>query len=454
MKVARYTAIILGLVIAFSCQKNSGHPPMIILISLDTVRADHLSGYGYHRATTPGIDQVAKESVTFSQAFTPMPNTLPAHLSLFSSRYPRDHKVLSNSWRLVEKLPFLSTALAQAGYKTGGFIGSAILDRDTGMAAGFDFYDDDFEHYSQKVQGRNNTLYRKTAAEVVDRAIQWVTKQKRSKPLFLFLHFYDAHPNYNVLPSAYKQMFPTDVALAQIMQERNQKKQLAEHIDFYDGGLRYIDDSLQKLWTFLKAEQRYEQALIVIAADHGEGLGEHNYLSHGLKLYEEQMHIPLIIRFPGGANAGRIEELVTLLDVAPTILDFSGLPALPGQRGQSLLNLIQKNEKLNRPYVYYERKWCAAEAKMNEKNWEPGERFGVRSERFSYIWHSQFPAELYDIRNDPHELHDIVTAQPGEVAQLHQALTQYWEMIRKATLIPPKLKESTRQKLKSLGYMQ
>lgn len=447
-------------VLAVRCKREplvwTATRPSVILISLDTVRADHLSCYGYHRPTTPGLDQLAREGALFTRTFTTMPTTLPAHASLFTSLHPREHMVLNNSWPLSSKFPLLTEALKRMGYNTAAVAGSAILEKGMGLERGFDFYDDNFDQYSEHGEDKSSRKkdYRRTARQVVKAGIAWLKGQDPAQPVFLFLHFFDAHSFYGLTPQPYQKMFPGDAELATIMKARNQNSKHRMGINKYDGSIRFIDDSLQELWSFLKAVNLYDHSLIIIVADHGEGLGEHNWYDHGLRIYEEQMRVPLIIRFPGKEHAGRqLPALVNLMDVAPTVLDFLGPAAPPSWRGRSLLGLLQAPAAFPAGLMFYERCWYP-EKQNRVRDWESGERFGVRDERYKYLWHSQFPPELYDLLQDPHELANIINDQPAIAASLHQELVRYWELVQKGPVTPPPVDPKRMKQLKSLGYLQ
>jgi arylsulfatase A-like enzyme len=422
---------------------------------MDTVRADHLSCYGYYRSTSPAIDHIAKEGVLFSNAFTPMAHTLPAHVSLFTSRYPLEHMVLQCGWKIQKKLPHLAETLKASNYSTGGIIGAAVLKKETGLGLGFDFYDDYFDKYTI-LGGKKSKieLFRKTADQVVERAIDLIKKQYLNRPFFLFLHFYDAHTKYALIPEKYQKMFPKDPELTRILKERNQNPKFAKMINKYDGGIRYIDDSLTRFWSFLKKTGIYDSSFIIIVSDHGEGLGEHNYYYHGRNVYEEQMRVPMIIRFPRGDHAGkRVDQMVTLLDVFPSILDFLGIPELPYSSGKSFLGLIRGKTDHTREYVHYERRWYPEKKPKGTTNWESGQKFGVRGKRWKYIWHSERSAQLYDLEIDPHELNNIAPHHPDKAAAMEKELEHYKKLVKKNKVFPQEIDQETKEQLESLGYL-
>ncbi len=442
-----------------SCKNESSgtlksNEPSVILISLDTVRADHLSCFGYHRATTPGIDRIAEEGVTFTRAFTQIAHTLPAHLSLFMSRYPREHKVLFNDWKPLEKFPVLAESLKTRGIKTGAIVSAAVLEAEFGLGPGFDYYDDECDSFIGNMI-RDRKIYRRTADKVVDRAIKWLKKQDSSKPFFLFLHFFDAHTNYDLTPKEYSRMFKTDPQLTRIMETRNQDERLARKINHYDGSIRFVDDELSRFWSFLNESGVYDKALIIIISDHGECLGQHNWYHHGLYVYEELMHIPVIMRFPEGEHAGKkIDALVSLVDIAPTILDFYNVRQMADSRGKSLLPLVRGETDNIYQYIFLERRWYPEKNEENKKNWAPGEKFGVRSEKWKYIWASEEADELFDLEKDPHELTSIASEHPDIMEIMKKELDNYFALVKKEIIVPQEIDEKSRKKLEALGYLK
>jgi len=428
----------------------------IILISLDTVRADHLSCYGYHRDTSPAIDKIAAEGALFSNAFTPMPTTLPAHVSLFTSLYPREHQVLQNGWKIKTPFPILAEVLQEADYSTGAVLGAAVLKRQTGLALGFDYYDDAFDSYTplnEALFGKSRLL-RRTADQVVTAAEKWIDRQDPDRPFFMFMHFFDAHTKYDLVPDAYQRRFPTDPELTRIMQSRNQNPAFTEMINQYDGGIRFIDDNLAEFRRFLERKGLFDKCLILIVSDHGEGLGEHQYYHHGLQLYEAQVHVPFIIRFPQQKWEGRkLESLTTLLDAAPTILECVGLEPLPGARGKSVMPLIEGRSEKVRDFVLLERRWFPPENPQGFRDWEPGEKYGIRGERWKYIWRAESAAQLFDLMVDSHELDDRASAEPAVSAQMEIQLRKYRAALKNRKTKKQEVDPKRLEELKALGYV-
>ncbi len=447
--------VLLGVTACTTSKPKFPRSP-IILISLDTVRADHLSCYGYHRETSPAIDKIAAEGVLFSNALTPMPTTLPAHVSLLTSRFPREHQVLQNGWRIKMSLPRLPEILREAGYATGAVLGAAVLKRQTGLASGFDYYDDVFDRSTSLNAARfgEKRLLRRTADQVVDASRKWIEGLDPEQPFFLFMHFFDAHTTYELVPEDYQRRFPTDPGLQRIMHERDQNPVYTEKINHYDGGIRFVDDNLAEFRRFLEEKNLFDKCLILIVSDHGEGLGEHGYYHHGLQVYEAQVHVPFILRMPHKKWGGRkIEGLTTLLDAAPTILELEGMEPMPGAGGKSVLPLIRKRNRKIRDFTLIERRWYPPENPRGFADWESGERYAVRGSRWKYIWHSEPSAQLFDLTEDPHELGDRVSEEAEVSSRMESQLRKYLAVLknRKAHIqdVDPKRQEE----LKALGYV-
>ena len=352
-------------------------PRMILLISIDTLRADHLPAYGYDQIETPAIDALALESVVFERAFTHVPLTLPAHASLLTGLLPYQHGVRSNvGFRLDERHSTLAKELKQAGYATGGAVSSAVLRADTGIASGFDFFDDAM---TSTDPGALATEIQRGGAETVQRALGWLqaTQQRGSAAgspeesgIFLFIHLYEPHAPY--APPGHH-MKPGRAP--------------------YDGEVAYSDEILGQLISALRRLGLYEPSLIILLSDHGEALGEHGESDHGVFLYREVMRVPLIIKLPEGRSGGkRVEQAVQLVDLAPTIRDWAGLGEPSAGPGTSLLPVIVGGGLPEERQVY-------AESMYPRLHFGWKELYSLTNESYSYILAPR--EELYDTRRDP-----------------------------------------------------
>ncbi|HEV7519075.1 MAG TPA: sulfatase, partial [Thermoanaerobaculia bacterium] len=319
-----------ALVLVAACGKKAGEtrgaasqaggPANLLLVTLDTVRADHLGAYGDAAAETPSLDRLAREGIRFAAASSPVPLTLPAHSSLLSGLLPPHHGLRNNgAGSFPADRPTLATRLSAAGYRTGAFVGAFVLDHRFGLARGFDTYDDEME---RDPSGGRGLDAERRGDQVVDRALAWLGKGDAAsparpasrQPFFLWVHLYDAHAPYDP-PAPYRDRHPGRP---------------------YDGEIAFADAQLGRLLAELDRLRLTAGTVVAVAADHGEALGEHGELTHGLLLYEPTLHVPLLLRGPGLA-ARVVATPVSLVDLGPTLAGLLGKPlATPGGSGGRL----------------------------------------------------------------------------------------------------------------------
>jgi arylsulfatase A-like enzyme len=283
---------------------QAARPRSVLLISVDTLRADRLGSYGYAAAATPVLDALAARGLRFTQATTTVPLTLPAHTSLMTGTFPTFSGVRDNGGFYVDdSLTTLAETLKGAGYRTGGFVGAFVLDGRWGIAQGFDTYYDDFDLSKFDLEAGLDAAQR-PGSEVVDHALAWLDTE-REQPFFAWVHLYDPHAPYRA-PEAFRSRFPASQSGA------------------YDAEIAATDEQIGRLLAALQASGRLESTLVVVVADHGESLGEHGELQHGFFVYDAAMHVQLIIAGPGvepdGAGQGR--------DAGPARLQRNVLPAV------------------------------------------------------------------------------------------------------------------------------
>jgi choline-sulfatase len=371
VKVLRklYTVLILSAA-AFSAPTKKP-PPDIFLITIDTLRADHVHCYGYTNGATPALDALAKDGVRFTEAFTPSPITNTSHASILTGLLPGSHGVTDFGVPLSASHPTVAEALKSHDYHSAAFIGAVILDSKSlapGFDRGFDFYDNFPEHASTK--SRWGRLERR-GMDVVEHAEAWLSKHPAG-PHFVWVHLYDPHDPYEP-PPPYSQIYK-------------------DHL--YDGEIAYADSALANFIAYLKRSGIYNNSVIVVVGDHGEGLGEHHEDTHGIFLYDSTTHVPLIVKLPGGGNANTVVSAqVRTLDIMPTLLELAGAPAPQKTDGESL-------------EPYFAGKSDASRPAFGETDYPL--RFGwaplrsVRSEGFKFIDAPR--PELYDLHLDAGEL--------------------------------------------------
>jgi arylsulfatase A-like enzyme len=379
----------------------------VILISVDTLRADHLSSYGYRKIQTPNLDSFAENGTLFTAIDSQIPLTLPSHTAFFTSAYPFSTRVEENAERVPQGVATLATVLRSRGYKTAAFIGSNILDWRAGLDQGFDFYDSPFQAASNAVENPYQVKVRRDAGLVVRAASQWLAAN-RGQPVFAFVHLFDLHTPYR--------------------------------LSGYDAELAYIDQVLARFRQTLVHDQWWDKSLVILLADHGESLEEHGEATHGYFIYESTLHVPLIVHWPAGSSRQPpvAAQPGGLIDVAPTILDFLRVPAPASFQGVSLLGDAARLVFSESLYTRDAFGWAALRS--------------VRSGAYKYI---EAPTpELYNLEQDPGERVNLVrknTAKAQELrVQLNRLRTRYASQ-RPAPL--PDTSAKTAAELGSLGYL-
>jgi arylsulfatase A-like enzyme/thioredoxin-like negative regulator of GroEL len=387
----------------------------VLLVTIDTLRADHVGCYGASRAHTPHLDALAAEGVRFATAVSPAPLTLPAHASLMTGLDPPAHGVRHNSiHRLDAGIPTLAASMRDGGYATAAVVGALVLDRRFGLARGFGAYDD---RMGDRMSGSVGYAER-TADRVVDAGLAWA----RAAPprFFLWIHFYDPHTSYDP-PPGFASAFSSHR---------------------YAGEIAFADAQLGRLLAGIREHWGAEGLLVLATSDHGESLAEHGELTHSYTIYEATQRIPLLMSGPGLPRGRVVEAPVRLIDVAPTLLALAGAKPLVGAGGEDLRPLIRGSER--EPRVAY----METLATQLDFRWSP--LLGLRTARFKYIRAPR--PELYDLQADPDEIHNRASEEPEMAAALDRDLESRLSASR-----PPRadvdLSEQDRERLQSLGYL-
>ncbi len=343
----------------------------IIIVSIDTLRADHLPVYGYRKVKTPAIDQLASSGVVFERAYSHAPQTLPAHTALLAGRLPFETGVrddVGGRVRPGERL--LAELLRDRGYSTGAVVSASLLRKDTGISQGFDFFDDQMPSNPEEPVAE---AWQRDGSESEKIAEHWLDSAGTSRA-FLFLHLNEPHKPYTP-PERFAQYSP------------------------YDGEIAYADEIVGRLIHYLKAHQLYDRSTIVLLSDHGEGLGDHGEQEHGLFVYDEAIRVPLIIKQESNAEAGRrVSDLVQHVDMVPTILDLVKAPVPDTLRGRSLKPLLEGTGRLRDRLIYSEALYAS-----NHFGWSG--LTAITGDRYSYI--SAPRKELYDLTRDPRERENL-----------------------------------------------
>ncbi len=413
--------LVASLILTTGCSQSIECPGTnVLLISIDTCRADRTSPYGFEDVETLTLQALAEEGVLFEDAHTPVPLTTPAHSSLLTGWHPARHGVRDNaSYTLNKEALTLAEIFQQNDYATAGFVATLLLSRQRGMAQGFDTFDDEFPPKS--FSGFMPTVER-SGEEIQQSVIDWLETNERN-PFFLFVHLYDPHLPYNP-PSPWKEAYRTHP---------------------YAGEIAYADYNIGKILAWMVEHDILKDTLVVLVADHGESLWEHHEMAHGMFLYESAMHVPFIIRLPDrvrsrNLSGARVQGTVTLLDVMPTILELEGIEC-PEVDGTSLVPCL-KGEKQQSEFLFAETMYPLF------FNWSP--LFAVRDYPWKFILAPE--PELYNLAEDPEEMNNLYNEDHPEVERLRPILEDeiayLEESAHVASINPEKMNT-----LVSLGYV-
>lgn len=387
----------------------------VLLVTIDTLRADRVGAYGSDRGLTPTIDRFARNGLRFDQAYAHVPLTLPSHTTLMTARYPPHNGVRDNgTFRLDEASPTLASALKGAGYRTGAFVGAFVLDARFGLSQGFDLYDDRMLGSSADLE-----VVQRSAEQVLAPAYDWIASSSPT-PWFAWVHLYDPHEPY-----APPEPFRSRYASAP-----------------YDGEIAYADAALGQFVERLQARGALVHTLVVVAADHGESLGEHGERTHGLFAYDSTLRVPLIFWADRGIRSGTFGDTMRLVDVAPTILDLVGSVALPQADGRSVRPFVSGERPFDGAGSYFE----ALNANLT-RNWAP--LTGMVRDRLKLI---DLPLpELYDLAADPGESRNLYATQRDRARDLEQRLDA---VVKGAAPAAPAVVDADAEaRLRSLGYV-
>jgi choline-sulfatase len=405
-------------VLLFSSPLLAAEKPNIVLVTLDSARADRMGFLGAKGGLTPNLDGLARQSIVFEQAYAQSPSTVASHAALLTGTYPPYNNVSELGAGLGARLPYLPELLRAAGYRTAAFVGTMQLDPREGFAPGFDRGFDKYDagfRLPQMGESRYGTVERR-GAEVVGRALSWLERPGKG-PFFLWLELNDAHAPYQP-PAGYGRAGSA-----------------------YNGEIKYADAQLSKLFAGLRSRKLYDTALIVVASDHGESLGAHGEETHGVFLYDETIHVPLLVKLPQN-RAAKAAAHVRLVDVAPTVLEMAGVPAPPQMQGQSLLRAMRQAGMGEAAYARsdFSREafgWSRLEA------WRAGKYLYIRAPK----------PELYDTDGDPGATHNLAGSSQATAGTMATQLLAFDGRMTGKASGSAQLSSSELQKLASLGYV-
>lgn len=428
MRIAPRYSVISALVISVIAIVGyfwfrSSAPVNVLLITLDTTRADRLGCYGYNPAKTPNLDLLANRGVLFERAYAPAPMTSPSHASIFTGLWPPEHGVFTNGQIALDaSLPTLAERLSNEGYDTAAFVAAFVLQRKFGFQQGFKVFDDDLSKAASDIDVLHQ--YR-DGRYVIDSATDWLdrrTKKDSTSPFFCWVHLYDPHDPYLDHPDEFGSQFA------------DQK---------YDGELAYVDLLIGRLLKKLKSLGLSDNTMIVVVGDHGESLGEHGEETHGYMLHDSTLRVPLIIADPKQASPGfRVQAPVSTVNLFPTLLEAAGITPSPKQSPLSLLSARKGREIA--PQVCYSQ----TEEPYLQAFWSPLK--GLTTERWRYVRTTK--PELYDLLADPKELVNLAEKEPDMLIELDGELAAFESSLERRSGSQVSLSKSEERALHSLGY--
>jgi arylsulfatase A-like enzyme/tetratricopeptide (TPR) repeat protein len=404
----------------------------VLLITLDTTRADRLGAYGAIAKPTPAFDRIAGDGVLFRRAVTAVPLTLPSHATMFTARYPPAHGVRDNGGFFLDAgETTLAERLKANGFATGGFVGAYVLDRRWGIAQGFDTYFDEFD--TSRAKGGVLASVERPGNEVADRALAWLEQVAGSR-FFGWVHFYDAHSPYDP-PEPYRSRFAAEP---------------------YTGEIAFVDSQIQRLLEFLDRRDLLKKTIVAIIGDHGESLGEHGERTHGFFIYQSVLDIPFAVLTPfDGLRGRRVAEVVRSVDLVPTLMDLLSMPLVDRVDGQSLAPLMSGSSGSVRELGLE----AYAEAMYPRYHFGWSELRALTSGRFKYIDAPR--PELYDLEQDPHELHNVYDTRRPLADRMAASLRSIAEPVAAAVKPPVEVPSTAlgagdpeaRARLAALGYV-
>ena len=437
-------------------------PDKIVFITIDTLRSDHVGSYGYPRDTTPFFDSLAASGALFTNVFTAVPHTSPAHASMFTSLFPFQHGLLENSGSLNEDLYTMQDYFNALGYETAAFPAVKFMRGKVG-------FDKLPPKYNVKVSNAMDKVWYLNAEGNVDRVIEWLDDNEGVNKFFLWVHLYDVH-QWNLekdIPETYlnEMQASGDDALEKFITTQHNiplasygsRKEFFKAINDYDALLRFVDDQTRRLYGYMNQKGLNKNALWLICSDHGEGLGNHDYMGHGEFIYNEMLSIPMLFHFTSAPfESERFPQLARTVDIFPTLADLMRKPIAEGRHteGTSLAPLLMSN-----PGGFKETQHSFSErrpkgSKSRREYWEDGELYSLQSLKSKFIYHSKHPDEFFDLDADPFEMSNIAGEKSKEREAFKKHLLQLLQSpARAGERKEVELDPETVKELEALGYM-
>jgi arylsulfatase A-like enzyme len=455
LRITIATIFLLTVLQAGGCSKTPGRDGRpaynVLIVTLDTTRADYLSCYGDPRETSPHLDALATDGIRFDRAISTSGNTPVSHASILTGLNPYQHGVrvvyAQHGCHLADSVVTLATMLREEGWQTGAFLSSFTVSEFYGFNQGFETFDGGLripagESFAQKADGRwdwPTETNQRRSDKTTDVVCAWLQTAKR--PFFAWVHYWDPHDRL-ILP-------PQDVVARFTTPGADQQRLFRE---VYASEVYYMDSQFGRLIRFLKERGEYERTIVVVVADHGEGLGDHGWWYHRI-LYQEQIRVPMIIRVPGWPKGKVLSHLVRTVDIVPTILDVLAVQAPSALQGSSLKPLVDGES--DSPRVAYAEaiNLYDLNAWLVDARPDDGMLYSATDGRWKIIYRPNKPekSELYDLRADPHETENLYTRESHEAARLQTELMQFDGFVTNP--LGPSTDPDILERLRSLGYI-
>ena len=442
-------------------ETQADQPANVLFITIDTLRADHLSSWGYHLETSPNIDRLAAEGVRYENAYTVTSRTAPSHFSMFTSKYPQEHGAKLNGFAVPQDSKFLMLpqVLRNFGYKNAAFVSAWPLSKKlTKLDRHFDVYDEDLSRSYQTI----NSM--RWAEDVTPRAIDWIKRNKQG-PFFAWVHFFDPHSPYDFRPEFEAKKLTGE---PDHTKERGQDAVMKD-LKAYNSEILYTDHWVGKLIEALDAEGLKENTLVVITADHGESIGERGYQGHSHRLYESVVRIPLVIRMPGTVTAGKtVSTRVSTLDLMPTILDMTVKKTkadakIPAEfSGRSLAASLETADgeipdRTVRYLAFGGQKWLMPGwlAKLWLRDLDFPLKVGYRAGAKKVIWTPEKEEmEIFNLTRDPFEVKAAAPEEGDNAYDTEEEQLSKWFKTTHLANGENRMDDKDQEALKSLGYIQ
>lgn len=441
----------------------------IFLITIDTLRADHLGCYDYPRDTSPFIDSLAKRGILFKKAYSQSATTCPSHASIFTGLYPSQHKVIDNAFVLDDSYITLAEILKEDGFRTVGITSTDRHFLASNLIQGLEFYEEPKD--TVKIYGFK---YRQ-ATHTINNAIMWLYNFDIKEKLFMWIHLFDPHLPYNP-PEGYYELMEKEVRKEGFIKflEKfyinhevfdNDNEKMFSHLTSYDAEIRYVDEEIKRFFDFAEEKGLNKNSLWIITSDHGEALGQHYWLWHGKTLYQEAIHVPLIFFFSQGIiPPSKIESVSEISAIFPTLLDILDIRLLRDLEKEikavSLFDEMKNEFDLMNKYAFSERQFYEErnypeDTPLWKRRFEEGDKYSVQTKKFKYIYNTVLGEELYDLQSDPFETNNIANKKHStNQARLKKMILTNIELFKKyKDRKTKKVDKKTIERLRSLGYI-